>query len=212
MKRLSAEFTGTFCLVFCGTGAAIVNQQTHGALGGAGVSVVFGLIVIAMIFSFCKTSGAHINPAVTVAFAIAGLHEWRRVFSYLLAQTMGALLASGLLKLLFPASETLGATLPSGTVWQSLVLEIVLSFILMLVILKTATGDKETGTNAALAIGGTVALEALFGGPISGASMNPARSLAPALVSGHLEHLWVYLTAPLIGSIGAVLYCRMDRA
>lgn len=198
-KRYTAEFTGTFCLVFCGTSAIIVNQQTHGQIGHAGVSAVFGLIVMAMIYTFGDTSGAHLNPAVTLGFTLSGLFPKKLVMPYILAQIAGAFLASGVLKLLFPASAGLGCTIPSGSVWQSFVLEIILSFMLMLVILKTSQGAKETGMLAGIAIGATVLLEALFAGPISGASMNPARSLAPAILSGNTSALWIYLIAPAIG-------------
>lgn len=200
-----AEFTGTFCLVFCGAGAVVVNQQTHGIIGHAGVSAVFGLIVIAMIYSFGSESGAHINPAVTVGFLVAGLFPRKRVLPYILAQVAGAVIACAVLKLLFPGNEYMGGTIPSGSVFQSFVLEVILSFILMLVILKTSQGAKETGTLAGLAIGATVMLEALFGGPISGASMNPARSIGPALVSGHLSVLWLYTIAPVLGATTASL-------
>ncbi|QKJ31208.1 aquaporin [Mucilaginibacter mali] len=204
-KPLIAEFTGTFCLVFCGAGAVVVNQQTHGIIGHAGVSAVFGLIVIAMIYSFGSESGAHINPAVTIGFMAAGLFPPKHALSYILAQVAGAILASAALKVLFPANEYLGSTIPAGSALQSFVLEVILSFILMLVILKTSQGAKETGTLAGLAIGATVMLEALFGGPVSGASMNPARSIGPALVSGHVSVLWIYLIAPTLG-MGAASY------
>lgn len=202
-KPYITELTGTFCLVFCGAGAVVVNQQTHGAIGHAGVSAVFGLIVIAMIYSFGSESRAHINPAVTIGFFIANLFPKALVLPYMMAQIAGAILACAVLKLLFPASEYLGGTVPSGSILQSFVLEVILSFILMLVILKTSQGAKETGTLAGLAIGATVMLEALFGGPISGASMNPARSIGPALVSGHVSALWIYLIAPVLGAATA---------
>ncbi|MES2279742.1 MAG: aquaporin [Bacteroidota bacterium] len=206
-KRYIAEFTGTFCLVFCGTGAVIVNHQSHGMIGHAGVSAAFGLIVIAMIYSFGSESGAHINPAVTIGFTIAGLFPKKLVLPYLLIQIAGAVTASAILKLLFPADITLGGTIPSGSMLQSFVLEAILTFILMLVILKTSQGAKETGTLAGLAIGATVMLEALFGGPISGASMNPARSIAPALVSGQISALWIYLIAPVLGAgLASILF------
>ena len=210
MKKLLAEFLGTLGMVFAGTGAIIVNDQT-GALGHSGVALTFGLIVLAMIYCFGDVSGAHMNPAVTISFAVAGRSGWRTVPSYIGAQMLGAFAASGLLKFLFPASATLGATLPSGAVSQSFVLEIVLTFFLMLVVLSVSTGAKEKGMTAGIAVGAIIALEAMFAGPICGASMNPARSLAPALVSGHLENVWLYLTAPIFGALLAIPACRGVR-
>lgn len=210
MNRYIAEGIGTFCLVFCGTGAVIVNQQTHGLLGQSGVSAAFGLIVIAMIYAFGKTSGAHINPAVSIGFAIAGLFPKKQLMPYILAQCAGAIIASAILKLLFPANVELGGTIPSGSIWQSFILEIILTFILMLVILKTATGSKESSTIAGIAIGAVVFVEALFAGPISGASMNPARSIGPAIISGHLSTLWVYLTSPILGSAVVSVIVRKE--
>jgi aquaporin Z len=206
VKKLLAEFLGTLGLVFAGTGAIVVNEQT-GALGHAGVPLTFGLIVLAMIYCFGDVSGAHMNPAVTIGFAAAGRSEWRTVPGYITAQLLGALAASGLLKFLFPANAHLGATLPSGAASQSFVLEIVLTFFLMLVVLSVSTGAKEKGVTAGIAIGAVIALEAMFAGPICGASMNPVRSLAPALVSGHLENVWIYLTAPIIGALLAIPAC-----
>lgn len=200
MKRYIAECVGTFCMVFCGTGAVIVDHQSHGLIGQIGISAAFGLIVIAMIFAFGKISGAHINPAVSIGFALAGLFPKNQLIPYILAQCAGAIIASLALKFLFPADETLGGTIPAGSAWQSFILEIALSFILMLVILKTATGSKESSNMAAIAIGSVVFLEAFFAGPISGASMNPARSLGPAIASGHLLQLWIYLSAPVLGA------------
>jgi aquaporin Z len=211
MKPRIAEFIGAFALVFAGTGAIVIDQQTGGSIGHAGVALTFGLIVLAMIYCFGDVSGAHLNPAVTVAFAAARRFAWREVPGYLAAQVLGALAASVLLKFLFPASATLGATLPSGAASQSFVLEFVLTFLLMLVILSVSHGGKEKGLTAGLAIGAVIALEAMFAGPVCGASMNPARSLAPALVSGHLESLWIYLAAPVLGALGAIPACRAVR-
>lgn len=207
MKKLLAEALGTFALIFAGTGAIVINEVSGGTIGHAGIAITFGLIVLAMIYTFGDVSGAHLNPAVTLAFAVGRRFPWREVPGYVAAQTVGAFAASGLLKLLFPTSATLGATLPAGAAGQSFVLEAVLTAILMLAILSVSTGAKEKGLTAGIAIGAVIALEAMFAGPISGASMNPVRSLAPALLSGHLEHLWVYLTAPVLGALLAVPLC-----
>lgn len=205
MRRYIAELIGTFSLVFCGTGAVIINQQTCGVITHEGVAVTFGLIVSAMIYALGDISGAHLNPAVTIAFWLARLFPLKKIAPYLLSQATGALLASLTLKFLFPASDTLGSTLPAGPVLQSFVLELILTFILMFVILHVANGSKEQGMFAGLAIGSVVLLEAMFAGPVCGASMNPFRSAAPAIVSGHTEHLWLYLTAPVLGAMLAVL-------
>ncbi len=206
-KRLFAEFLGTFGLVFAGTGAIVINHASHGAITHAGIALTFGLVVLAMIYAFGDVSGAHLNPAVTTAFAAARRFPWREVPAYFGAQLAGALAASGLLKYLFPLGEKLGATLPAGSELQSFILEVVLTFFLMLVVLSVSTGAKEKGITAGIAIGAIIALEAMFAGPICGASMNPARSLAPALLSGHLEHLWLYLAAPVVGALLAVPAC-----
>lgn len=204
MRRPLAEFLGTFILVFAGTGAIVINQLSGGVIGHPGIALTFGLVVLAMIYTFGDISGAHLNPAVTIAFAAAGRFPWKEVPPYLAAQLAGAFAASGLLKLLFPGPGTLGATLPAGSASQSFVLEVVLTAILMLVILGVSTGSKEKGITAGIAIGAVVGLEAMFAGPTCGASMNPARSLAPALVSGHLEHLWLYPAATVLGALLAV--------
>lgn len=204
MRRWLAEALGTFCLVFAGTGAIVVDQATGGGVSHVGIALTFGLVVMAMIYTFGDVSGAHLNPAVTIAFALARRFPVRDVVPYILAQLVGAFAASGLLRVMFMDSPTLGATLPAGAVWQSFVLEVVLTAILMLVILSVSSGPKERGIMAGIAVGGVVALEALFAGPISGASMNPARSLAPAVVSGRVESLWIYLVAPVVGAAIAV--------
>ncbi len=208
MKKLLAECLGTFTLVFAGTGAIVINAAYGGAITHVGIALTFGLVVLAMIHTFGDVSGAHLNPAVTLGFAAARRFAWRDVPAYLGAQLVGALAASTLLHGLFPQDPaSLGTTLPAGSDLQSFVLELVLTAILMLTILSVSTGAKEKGITAGIAIGGVIALEALFAGPVSGASMNPARSLAPALVSGHLEHLWLYLTAPVLGALLAVPLC-----
>ena len=204
MNKLLSEFLGTFTLVFAGTGAIVINDVSGGVIGHAGIALTFGLVVMAMIYTFGDVGGAHLNPAVTLGFAVAGRFPWKAVPAYIGVQITGALVASGVLRLLFPSNEKLGATLPAGSAMQSFVLEFILTAILMLTILRISTGAKEKGITAGIAIGGVIALEAMFAGPICGASMNPARSLAPALVSGHLEHLWIYLIATVLGALVAV--------
>ncbi|MBU3714537.1 MAG: aquaporin [Ferruginibacter sp.] len=204
MKKYVAEIVGTFALVFCGTGAIIINQQTNGAITHIGIAITFGLIVMAMIYTLGNISGAHLNPAVTIAFTLAGKFEIKQVLPYIVSQLIGAFLASIVLKYLFPSNELLGSTLPSGSPLQSFILEIILTFFLMLVIINVATGSKEQVMFAGLVIGSTVTLEAMFAGPICGASMNPARSLAPAIVSGHTAHLWIYILATTLGAALAI--------
>jgi aquaporin Z len=200
VRRLAAEAIGTFALVFAGTGAIVVNALSGGAVTHVGVALTFGLVVLAMIYAVGEVSGAHLNPAVTLGFFVAGRLPGRRVVPYVLSQLAGALAASGLIRAMFGVTAHLGATAPAGTAGQSFVMEVVLTGLLMFVILCVATGSKEQGLMAGIAIGATVGLEAMFAGPVSGASMNPARSLAPAVVSGQVEHLWVYIVAPLVGA------------
>ena len=208
MKRACfAEFLGTAALVFAGTGAIVINDTTH-AITHVGVAMTFGLIVLAMIYTLGDISGAHLNPAVTLAFWRARRFDGARVLPYIGSQLGGALLASGLLRALFPAHPTLGATLPAGATAQSFILETVLTALLMFVILNVSTRAKEKGLTAGIAVGAVIMLEAMFAGPICGASMNPARSLAPALVSGHLREVWIYLLAPTLGAWLAVGGCR----
>ncbi len=211
MKRLFAEFLGTFILVFAGTGAIVINHASGGVIGHAGIALTFGLVVLVMIYTFGDVSGAHFNPAVTLGFAVAGRFPANGIPGYITAQLGGAFAASGLLKLLFPAVPTLGSTLPTGSTMQSFIMEIILTAILMLVILSVSTGAKEKGVTAGIAIGAVIALEAMFAGPICGASMNPARSLAPAIVSGNFQHLWLYPVATILGSIIAVPLCIGTR-
>jgi aquaporin Z len=209
MKPLAAELLGTFALVLAGTGAIVVDGVTGGAVTHVGVALTFGLVVMAMIQTFGDVSGAHMNPAVTLGFAVAGRLPFRLALPYVAAQCLGALGASAFLRLLFPGHATLGATVPSGSIAQAVALEVAMTWLLMLVILSVSAGSKERGLMAGIAIGAVVGLEALFGGPISGASMNPARSLAPAIVSGRLDHLWIYLAAPTLGVLLAVPVCRL---
>lgn len=204
MRKYIAELIGTFALVFCGTGAIVINQESGGVVTHVGIAITFGLVVMSMIYALGNVSGAHINPAVSIAFTMAGKFPVQKLTPYIMAQLIGALLASGTLKLLFPANQYLGATIPAGSDMQSFVLELLLTFFLMLVILSVAHGSKEQGMFAGLAIGGVVALEAMFAGPICGASMNPARSIGPALVSMNLQSLWLYIAAPIVGACAAV--------
>ena len=210
-KNYIAELTGTFILVFCGTGAATVDEITNGAVSHVGIAVTFGLVVMSVIYAFGEQSGAHLNPAVTIAFYVNKNFPLKEVLPYIISQVIGALLASLLLFSLFPTSVFLGSTLPAGSDMQSFILEIILTFFLMLVILRVAIGSKEQGLFAGIAIGSVVLLEAMFAGPICGASMNPARSLAPAIVSGHIEHLWIYLSAPVIGALLAVILHQLIK-
>lgn len=208
MRQLTAEFFGTFALVFAGTGAIVINETTGGGVSHVGIALTFGLIVLAMIYSLGDVSGCHLNPAVTLGFFAARRFDGRRVLPYIASQCAGAMLASLLLRLMFPTNQTLGATLPAGDAVQSFVLEFLLTLILMFVILSVSVGSQEKGVLAGVAIGSVIALEALFAGPISGASMNPARSLAPALVSFRLDSLWIYLVAPILGACASVVTCR----
>ena len=211
-KRYFAELIGTFILVFAGTAAIVVNDISGGVITHVGIALVFGLVVAALIYTLGDISGAHLNPAVSIGFWAAGRLPARELPPYLLSQCAGALLASLAVKLLFLNGHiSLGATLPAGGAGQSFVLEVILSFILMLTIINVATGAKEKGLMAGVTVGAVVGLEALFTGPISGASMNPARSLGPALMSGRLDALWVYLSAPFIGACLAILACRCLR-
>ena len=201
MKKYIAECIGTYALVLFGTGAIVVNELQSGVVGHIGISLTFGLIVTIMIYTFGSISGTHINPAVTVGFKLAGCFEIKDVLPYIIAQIVGACMASATLVLLFSDYQgTLGTTQPSGSEMQSFILELILTYFLMLVILFVSQ-NKDTAHFTAVAVGAIVAIEALFGGPISGASMNPARSIGPALLSGTLQHLWIYIAAPVIGAV-----------
>ncbi|WP_437192804.1 MIP/aquaporin family protein [Planctomicrobium sp. SH527] len=204
MRRLVAEAFGAFTIVFMGTGAAVVNNVSNGQVTHVGVALAFGLIVMAMIYAIGDISGAHMNPAVSIAFWADGRFSRNWLPGYIVAQVIGALAASVLLKIMFQDQTSLGETLPAGPWWQSFIFEFVLTFVLMLTVLCVATGSKEKGIMAGAAIGAVIAFEALTAGPISGASMNPARSLAPALVTMKLQHLWIYLVAPTLGALAAV--------
>lgn len=210
-QRCAAEAIGTFALVLAGTGAVVIDEVTRGGVTHVGVAATFGLVVMAMIYAVGDVSGAHFNPAVTFGFWLARRLPAADVLPYVLSQLAGALAASALLRALFGNVASLGATLPAGPAAQALVLEAVLTAGLMFVILCVSTGPKEVGVMAGIAVGGVIALEALFAGPITGASMNPARSLAPALVSGNFAKLWVYLAAPLLGAAAAVPSWRVAR-
>lgn len=207
LRRALAELVGAFGLVFAGTGAIIINAESGGVIGHLGIGLTFGLIIMVMIYATGHISGAHFNPAVTIAFAAARHFPLSNVPVYIAAQLIGALAASMLLRGMFGNIANLGATLPAGSAGQSFLLEIVLTFFLMFVIISVATDVRAVGQAAAIAIGGTVGLEAIFAGPISGASMNPARSLAPALVSGTWDSQWLYIAGPVLGALaGAFVY------
>jgi len=206
LRALAAELIGTFALVFAGAGAVMVDAKTH-QLGHTGVAIAFGLVIMVMVYGVGHISGAHFNPAVSVAFALTRHFPWPRVATYSAAQVGGALLAAAILRGSLGDVAQVGATLPAGSQGQSFLWEVVLTFLLMFVIMAVATDARAAGEAAAIAIGGTVGLDAMFGGPISGASMNPARSIGPALVSGDLHALWLYIAAPFVGAgLGALAY------
>jgi aquaporin Z len=210
VRKVIAEYFGTFLLVFAGTSAIVLNDLTGGAVTGVGIAVVFGLAVAAVIYAFGHVSGAHINPAVTIAFWYAKRFDGRHIIPYLLSQVSGALSASVAVYLLFPMHPTLGATVPSGTWGESFLLETLMTFLLVLTVITLVAGSQRQGVVAA-AVGSVVGVEAWVGGPISGASMNPARSIAPALVSHHLGSAWIYILAPLLGATLAIVCCRCVR-
>lgn len=207
MRRASAEFIGTFALVFAGAGAVVIDEKQGGVIGHVGVAATFGLVIMVMIYAVGHVSGAHFNPAVTLAFALARHFPARDLPPYWLAQFSAALAAAAALRVMFGDVAHVGATLPAGSQAQSFTLELMLTFLLMFVITAVATDTRAVGQAAAIAIGGTVGLEAMFAGPISGASMNSARSLGPAVVSGDFHALWLYLVAPPLGAVlGALAY------
>lgn len=213
MKKYIAELIGTFTMIFCGCGAMTVNEITGGSISHVGVAITWGLVVMSMIYAFGEISGAHFNPAVTFGFAYAKKFPWKDVPKYFIAQAIGAFLAIFILWFLFPESETLGSTFPAEGFepYKAFVFEILLTFFLMVVIINVSTGSKEIGTMAAIAVGSIILLEAMFAGPMTKASMNPIRSLAPAIISGNLQHLWLYLTAPFIGAFLAVISCSLVK-
>lgn len=209
-KPLLAELFGTFALIFAGTGAVVVNDSLGGSITHHGVALTFGLIVMALIYTLGDISGCHLNPAVSVGLCVAGRFPGRALAPYVVVQIIGALLASGLLRIMFPEHPSLGSTKPSGgNVFNGFVMEIVLTFILMVAILGATIGNHYKTHFAGIAIGGVIALEAMFGGPVSGASMNPARSFGPAAVSMNWDHLWIYLSAPIIGALAGVGYWKL---
>ena len=201
---------GTYIMVFAGTGAIIVND-VYGSVSHLGIGLTFGLVVMAVIYSIGSISGAHINPAVSIAFWVSKRFRGKEVLPYIISQFLGAILASLTLSFMFPQHELLGATLPAGSWEQSFVMEFILTFILMFVILLMSEGSKEVGVMTGFAVGMVVAFEAIFAGPVSGASMNPARSLAPALVSVHLTHLWLYIIATTLGASASVFAVRLIK-
>jgi MIP family channel proteins len=210
LRPLVAETIGTFALVFAGCGAIMVDDKTH-QLGHVGVAITFGLVIMFGVYAVGHVSGAHFNPAVSFAFAVTGRFAWSRTVAYWLAQLAGALLAAAVLRASLGDRAHVGATLPSGSQGQALLWEFVLTFFLMFVIVAVATDARAVGEAAAIAVGGTVGLDAMFGGPITGASMNPARSIGPAFVSGDLHALWIYIVAPLAGAAVAALTYEFVR-
>ncbi|MEA2396521.1 MAG: aquaporin [Thermoleophilaceae bacterium] len=206
-RRAAAEGIAAFVLVFGGCGAAVTEARTH-ALGNVGVALVFGLAIMVMVYATGHLSGAHINPAVTVAFTLTRHFPGRDAVAYVAAQLTGASAGALVLLAAWPSAPgDLGATVPSVSAGSAVLYEVVLSAILMFVIVAVATDTRAVGTGAAIAIGGTVGLDALFGGPITGASMNPARSFGPALASGQWHSFWIYVVGPLVGAaLGALAY------
>lgn len=210
-RLLLAECLGTFMLVLAGTGAIIVNDVYGDVITHIGIAAAFGLVVLAVIYTYGETSGAHINPAVTLAFWVANRFPGRWVVPYVISQCVGALLASSLWFFYFPQHETLGSTIPSIGLLQAFLLEFILTWWLMTVILGVSEGAKEKGLVAGIVIGGVVALEATFAGPLTGASMNPARSVGPAVISGQTTELWIFIFATSLGAVLAVFTCRLTK-
>ena len=213
MKPFISETIGTFTMIFCGCGAMTINEITNGSITHVGVAITWGLIVMAMIYAFGEISGAHFNPAVTIGFAFAKKFDWKLVPKYILAQSVGAVCAVFLLWFLFPESQFLGETTPAASFppFKAAILEFLLTFFLMVVIINVSTGSKEIGTMAAIAVGGVILLEAMFAGPMTKASMNPIRSIAPALFTGNFQYLWLYIIAPILGAIAGVSSCKLVK-
>lgn len=209
IRLYTSEFLGTFFLVFAATGVVIVNDLSGGAITHTGIAITTGLVVMAIVYAVGDVSGAHINPAVTVGFWLAGRFPGYRVVQYIVSQCLGALAASLLLAFLFPNLIDLTVTGPSGPILQSFILEIVITLFLMFIILSVSTGSMEKGIMAGSAIGGVVGLSVLWAGPITGASMNPARSIAPAIVSMDFSSLWIYIAGPIIGAAISVIAFRI---
>ncbi len=207
-RRAAAEGLAAFVLVFAGCGAIIANRQYGGALGTVGIALVFGLVIMVMVYATGHLSGAHINPAVTIAFTLTRHFKVREAVAYITAQLVGATLAALVLLAIWPSKPAdLGATVPTVAIGSALVYEAILTAFLMFVIMAVATDTRAAGAAAAIAIGGVIGLDALFGGPVTGASMNPARSFGPALVSGTWTDFWVYLAGPVVGAtVGAFAY------
>ncbi|MBJ6367071.1 MIP/aquaporin family protein [Snuella sedimenti] len=213
MKKYYAEMIGTFAMVFCGCGAMTINEITSGSISHVGVAITWGLIVMSMIYAFGEISGAHFNPAVSIGFAFAKKFSWQQVPKYVLSQAIGAITACLFLSFLFPESQFLGETTPASDFppYKAAVLEFLLTFFLMVVIINVSTGSKEIGTMAAIAVGGVILLEAMFAGPMTKASMNPIRSIAPALFTGNFQYLWLYICAPILGALTAVSSCKLVK-
>ncbi|RED48235.1 MIP/aquaporin family protein [Seonamhaeicola aphaedonensis] len=213
MKQYLSETIGTFTMIFCGCGAMTINEITGGAISHVGLAATWGLIVMAMIYAFGEISGAHFNPAVTIGFAFAKKFPWKNVPKYVFFQAIGAIFAIFLLWFLFPESQFLGETTPAKgfPVFKAAILEFLLTFFLMIVIINVSTGSKEIGIMAGIAIGGVILLEAIFAGPMTKASMNPIRSIAPAIFTGNFQYLWLYITAPILGAITAVSSCKLVK-
>jgi aquaporin Z len=212
-RRLFSELFGTFLLVMAGAGGAVVDARSHGQIGRAAAVTAPALTVLAVILFMGAVSGAHLNPVVSIAFALRRDFQWRRVPAYVLAQLLGALLAAWVLRLTFGNVAHLGSTLPGGgfTTTQAFVIEALLTLGLVSTILGTASTAQNVGPLSALGVAGYIALAGLWASPVSGASMNPARSLGPALVSGDLHDWWIYLIAPLLGALAAVIAAAVLR-
>ena len=213
MKKLFAEFTGTFILVFLGTGAVIFDGMFGGAITHLGVGLVFGLAVMLIIYAIGDISGAHINPAVSIAFFLAGKAKFSDTWRFIIVQLLGAGAASFILSLYAPPGSNLGATLPAAglSVFKAFLMEFFLTFLLMYVVVNVSTGAKEKGITAGIAIGALIAVEAIVAGPLTGASMNPARSLGPAIISGHYESIWIYILAPITGAAAGAFASAKGR-